>query len=97
MTEYFYKNKEGKIEFTEVSLRQLLDRVYNQGYHDGKNTGSIIWNSPSKWYDDWFTKPVITWCNDSTASSTSVTLDDYSSTTTNVTVNGNDISDLHVK
>lgn len=96
MTEYFYKNKEGKIEFTEVSLRQLLDRVYNQGYHDGKNTGSIIWNSPSKWYDDWWSKP-ITWCSDSTASSTSVTLDDYSSTTTNVTLNGNDISDLHVK
>lgn len=96
MTEYFYKNKEGKIEFTEVSLRQLLDRVYNQGYHDGKNTGSIIWNSPSKWYDDWWNKP-ITWCNDSTASGTSVTLDDYSSTTTNVTLNGNDISDLHVK
>ena len=75
MTEYFYKNKEGKIEFTEVSLRQLLDRVYNQGYNDGKNNGSIIWNSPSKWYDDWWNKP-ITWCNDSTASSTSVTLDD---------------------
>lgn len=97
MTEYFYKNKEGKIEFTEISLRQLLDRVYNQGYNDGKNNGSIIWNSPSKWYDDWWNKPVITWCNDSTSSSASVSLDDYSSTTTNVTLNGNDISDLHVK
>lgn len=97
MTEYFYKNKEGKIEFTEISLRQLLDRVYNQGYNDGKNNGSIIWNSPSKWYDDWWNKPVITWCNDINSSSSTVTLDDYSSTTTNVTLNGNDISDLHVK
>ena len=97
MTEYFYKNKDGKITFTEDSLKALLDRVYNQGYNDGKNNGSIIWNSPSKWYDDWWNKPFITWCNDSTTSSTNVTLDDCSSTTTNVTLNSNDISDLHVK
>lgn len=96
MTEYFYKNKEGKITFTEDSLKSLLDRVYNQGYNDGKNNGSIIWNSPSKWYDDWYTKPYITWTNSSTATST-----DYCDTSTitasNVTLSGNDISDLHVK
>lgn len=110
MTEYFYKNKEGKVEFTEDALKALLDRVYNQGYNDGKNTGSIIWNSPSKWYDDWWNKPVITWCSSTngtsaTASSSNITLDsctvasssDLCTPTTNVTLSGNDISDLHVK
>lgn len=97
MTKRFEKNKNGKVEFTETELKALLDEVYNHGYNDGKYNSGVVWNSPSKWYDDWWNKPVITWCNDSTASSTSVTLDDYSTTTTNVTLNGNDISDLHVK
>lgn len=90
MTEYFYKNKEGKVEFTEDALKALLDRVYNQGYNDGKNTGSIIWNSPSKWYDDWWNKPVITWSN--TASSTGVSLNDYNSTSTTVTLDNAELN-----
>lgn len=96
MTEYFYKNKEGKVEFTEDALKTLLDRVYNQGYNDGKNTGSIIWNSPSKWYDDWYTKPYITWSNSGTATSTDY-CDTSTTTTSNVTLTNQDISDLHVK
>lgn len=92
MTEYFYKNKEGKITFSEDSLRQLLDRVYNQGYYDGKNTGSIIWNSPSKQYDDWW-KPYITWsssdssinyCSDTTTTAATNIKDYQTATETSV-------------
>lgn len=91
MTEYFYKNKEGKVEFTEDGLKALLDRVYNQGYNDGKNTGSIIWSPPSRWYDDWWNKPYITWsnsdpvinyCSDTTTATTTTTnIKDYQTST----------------
>lgn len=103
MTEYFYKNKDGKITFSEDSLRQLLDRVYNQGYNDGKHNDTIIWNSPSRWYNDWLNKPIITWYNDGNSSSTSTVgntttnSNDYSSTTSTVQLDCNDMSDLHIK
>lgn len=106
MTKRFEKNKNGKVEFTEKELKALLDEVYNEGYNDGKYNSGVIWNSPYK-YDEWWNKPYITWCSNSdstTASSTNVTLDsctvassDLCTTTGNVTLNGEDISHLHVK
>ena len=53
MIEIFYPNKKtGKIEFTKKELEEVLNRVYNQGYDDGK-ASSWTWTSP--WhYNDWF-------------------------------------------
>lgn len=32
---YFVLNSKGKIELTPQELDQLLDDIYNEGYHDG--------------------------------------------------------------
>lgn len=32
-----FKKKEDKIEFTTKELAELLNEVYNDGYHDGEN------------------------------------------------------------
>lgn len=90
MTEYFEKNKDGKVEFTETALKTLLDRVYNQGYNDGKNNSSIIWNSPSRWYDDWWKQPYVNWSNNS--SSTGVTINDCNSANTTVTLSNSELN-----
>lgn len=94
MTEYFSKNDKGKVEFDEISLKRLLDRVYNQGYNDGKYHGSIIWNSPPNWYDQWSTTPYITWTSGSSSSSSNtITNADYNSTTTTTaTINANELN-----
>ena len=47
----FIKNQEGKIEFTEDELRELLDEIYNEGYWDG--TKKYVYTTP-------YTTPYIT-------------------------------------
>lgn len=47
MTKHFEKNKNGKIEFTEKELKNLLDEIYLQGMADGKQNGGYWWSSPS--------------------------------------------------
>ena len=108
MTKRFEKNKNGKVEFTETELKALLDEVYNHGYNDGKYNSGVVWNSPYR-YDDWWNKPVITWCsstdgNSATASSSNITLDNCTTASSSnatltgtVTLNEEDISHLHVK
>ena len=34
--EIFTKNENGKIEFTETELKELLDKVHKDGYNEGK-------------------------------------------------------------
>lgn len=34
--EIFTKNEDGKIEFTEAELKELLDKVHKDGYDEGK-------------------------------------------------------------
>lgn len=41
----FTKNQNGKIEFTEDKLRELLDEIYNEGYWDG-NKNNYIYTTP---------------------------------------------------
>lgn len=105
MTKRFEKNKDGKVEFTETELKALLDEVYNEGYNNGRYSSGVVWNPPCR-YDEWWNKPYITWCSnsDSTTASSNVTLDsctvassDFCTTTGNVTLNGEDISHLHIK
>lgn len=97
MTEYFVKDKSGKITFSEDSLKALLDRVYNQGYNDGKNNNNVIWNSPLRWSDYYQTTPFGVWCNDVSTSCTTISSGDSPTKTSNVTLTDADLSDLHVK
>lgn len=41
----FTKNKQGKIEFTQTELDQLLNDVWQDGYNEGKNS-DYTWTSP---------------------------------------------------
>jgi len=41
----FTKNKQGKIEFTQTELDQLLNDVWRDGYNEGKNS-DYTWTSP---------------------------------------------------
>lgn len=45
----FIKNKDGKIEFTERELKELLDDIYKDGYRDGKGEPIYVYTSPSWW------------------------------------------------
>ena len=61
MTRRFEKNKNGKVEFTEIELKKLLDEVYNEGYNNGKYCSKVIWDPPYRYEDWWSTTPHITW------------------------------------
>lgn len=57
MIEIFYPNKKtGKIEFTKEELEKVLNRVYDQGYEDGKSS-CWTWTSPFHWngYSPYYT------------------------------------------
>lgn len=43
----FTKNKDGKIEFAEDELKNLLDEVYWEGYNDHPHTWT--WQTPYVW------------------------------------------------
>lgn len=45
----FYPDFDGRISLTKEELENLLDEVYSEGYHDGKQTRPtpITWTSPS--------------------------------------------------
>ncbi len=49
ITKTFTKNEKGKIEFTERELKELLDEMYQYGYHEGKGHKTFIYTSPSWW------------------------------------------------
>lgn len=45
----FYKNKDGKIEFTNKELEKLLNETYREGYHEGYSEGTsntFTWSQP---------------------------------------------------
>lgn len=50
ITKTFTKNKDGKIEFTEQELKNLLDEIYKEG----RKENNFIWHSPydSYWYSN---------------------------------------------
>lgn len=49
ITKTFYKNKDGKIEFTESALKKLLDEIYKEGFHEGEKRGTYKYTTPSWW------------------------------------------------
>lgn len=84
-TKVFTKNEKGKIEFTEKELKALLDEIYNEGYHDGKDRSYIYTTpyTPKLWWQ------YGTWC---TADSTTA-----KGVTTNATTSGASSSTLTIK
>ena len=64
----FTKNKNGKIEFTEKELKELLDDVYWEGYHDNSH---YYWSSPS--YPNWYDQDK--WTITTSSSKTAITAD----------------------
>ena len=58
----FYPDFDGRISLTKEELENLLDEVYSEGYHDGKQTRStpITWTSPSGPYGNITTTPYYT-------------------------------------
>ena len=92
MTRRFETNKNGKIEFTPTELKNLLDEVYNEGYNNGKYYPSVVWNPPYRYdYTDWWNKPYITWCSDNCSTTSTITVNgnDYSTTTSANSLNTN--------
>lgn len=83
-TKIFTKNEKGKIEFTEKELKALLDEIYNEGYHEGKDRSYIYTTpyTPKPWwqYGTWCTtdsttaKGVTTTATTSEASSSTLTI-----------------------
>ena len=61
----FYPDFDGRISLTKEELENLLDEVYNEGYHDGKQTRPITttWTSPSWPYGNTTTTPYYTTLN----------------------------------
>ena len=55
----FYPDFDGRISLTKEELENLLDEVYDEGYHDGKQTRPtpITWTSPSWPYGNAITTP----------------------------------------
>ena len=49
ITKTFYKNKDGKIEFTESALKELLDEIYKEGFREGKRCGTYKYTTPGWW------------------------------------------------
>ena len=58
----FYPDFDGRISLTKEELENLLDEVYSEGYHDGKQTRPtpITWTSPSWPYGNTTTTPYYT-------------------------------------
>lgn len=58
----FYPDFDGRISLTKEELENLLDEVYSEGYHDGKQTRPtpITWTSPSWPYGNTTTIPYYT-------------------------------------
>ena len=58
----FYPDRDGRISLTKEELENLLDEVYSEGYHDGKQTRPtpITWTSPSWPYGNTTTTPYYT-------------------------------------
>lgn len=71
----FYPNRDGMICLTKQELEKLLDEVYNEGYHDGRQTPSITWTTP--YYNNITTTPYLT-------TSGTTTGNQYTITATNV-------------
>lgn len=89
ITKTFYKNKDGKIEFTESALKELLDEIYKEGFREGKRRGTYKYTTPS-WWDSNF--PIYTY-----TTTTPLTLKsnpDYATISTGhmTTTNTNDVS-----
>ena len=73
----FAKNKQGKIEFTQIELDQLLNSVWQDGYDEGKNS-DYTWTSP---YYRWPTvTPYITTTTATLNSGTTISTDNNSIT-----------------
>lgn len=71
----FIKNENGKIEFTERELKELLDEVYKNGYQEGKGRPVYVYTSPSWWNlnQPYYTYTTTTATTADTANSTSTT------------------------
>ena len=61
----FTKNKQGKIEFTQTELDQLLNDVWQDGYSEGKNS-DYTWTSPYYRWPSVITTPYYTTTTDLT-------------------------------
>ncbi len=88
-TKVFTKNKQGKIEFTERELKNLLDEIYDEGYNDGSKkyyyTTPYHYNWPT-WYSTTTTPLSYT----TTAASSNITCNNDSGitiTTSDITPN----------
>lgn len=78
LTKVFTKNKNDKIEFTEKELKELLDEIYEYGYKEGKGQKIYTYTSPNWWT---LQKPYYTYCT------TTINGGDYSTTTSDHTIN----------
>ena len=80
-------NCEGTFTLTKEQLEELLDKVYNEGYEEGKKAGNIAYipypqiNNPVEPYNP--LKPYVTWngANDIPPNLSETSNSHYSSTT----------------
>ena len=49
VTKTFVKNENGKIEFTEKELSEVLDEIYRDGYEAGKGREIYTYTTPYWW------------------------------------------------
>lgn len=49
ITKIFHKNKDGKIEFTESALKELLDEIYKEGFREGERRRTYKYTTPGWW------------------------------------------------
>ena len=64
ITKTFIKNENGKIEFTERELKNLLDEVFTNGFNEGKGKSTYTYTSP--FWMDW-NKPIYTYTTPATS------------------------------
>lgn len=96
MTKKFKKNKNGKIEFTELELSSLLNEVWNDGYYLGHHS-VYEWHSP--WWYPYYpyyitsttgtvdVSPTVTWNSSDVKTTTNATISTKNSDTYTVTAN----------
>lgn len=99
--------KDGKVDLTKKELEELLEKKYHEGYEQGKKCietitysnicphGYNYWSCPYYTYPYSPYKPLITWTNQNTSTSTSPTINDGTITITssNATISSSNLKD----